>query len=77
MVSMIFLYTELKAVYMSRWLPLSVFEGAFTDKNGFCCNAAWMVKVYLTDVASFQCLAFDLSQFGHEMFIFPLSYKLL
>lgn len=36
-----------------------------------------MVKVYLTDVASFQCLAFDLSQFGHEMFVFPLSYKLL
>lgn len=54
-----------------------MFEESFADKNGSCCNAAWMVKAYLTDVASFQCLAFDLSQFGHEMFIFPLSYKLL
>lgn len=70
-VSMISLYTELvKAVYLSRWPPLTdresiqVFEGSSADEKGSCCNAARMVKAYLTDVASFQCLAFDLSQFG-------------
>lgn len=69
---MVFLYTELfKAVYLSRWPPLTdresiqVFEESSADEQGSCCNAAWMVKVYLTDVASFQSLAFDLSQFGH------------
>lgn len=42
-----------------------MFEGSPADEGGSCWNAAWMVTVCLADVASFQRLAFDLSQFGH------------
>lgn len=51
---------------MSRWHEsIQRFEGSSADDRGSCCKAASVVKVCLTDVASFQCLAFDLSQFGH------------